>query len=63
MSENGFLGETATVTAVHTPILVTAGRTGCVRIRRCDPESQGNTIEVGPDQATADGSVRKLEQE
>ncbi len=62
-SQNGFLREGARVAAVHPPTLVAADRTGCVGMRRRDPKRQGNAIEVGPDQATADGSAQKLEQE
>src|SRR5262245_48028279 len=62
-SENRFVGEAARVAAVHPPTLVAAGRTGCVGIRRGDPQSQGNAIEVGPDEATTDGGAQKLEQE
>jgi hypothetical protein len=63
MPEGWFLGETARVAAVDTPSLVATGRTECVGIRRGDPESQGEVIEVSADQATAGGRAQKLGQE
>ena len=54
MSEDRFLGETASVAAMDPPSLVAADGTGCVGVRRRDTESQSVVIEVGPDQATAD---------
>ena len=62
MSEHRFLGKTACVAAMHPPSLVAADGTGCVGIRRRDPESQNLVIEVGADQTTADGSAQKLGQ-
>jgi hypothetical protein len=63
MPEDRLLGETASITAVDPPSLMTADRTGCVRSRRRNPETQGEVIEVGADQATAGGSTQKLGQE
>ena len=63
MPEGGFLGETASVAAVDPPGLVAADGTGCVGVGRRDSESQGEAIEVGADQATADRGVQKLGQE
>src|ERR1700722_12995595 len=63
MTENRFLGEMAIVAAMHPPSLVAADGTGCVRVRRRDPESQRVVVEVGTDQATADRSAQKLRQE
>jgi hypothetical protein len=60
MPEDRLLGETARVAAMDTPTLVAADRTECVCVRRRDPESQDSVIEVGADQATADGSAQKL---
>jgi len=58
--EGRFLGEAAGVAAVNRPTFMAADRTGCVRVRRRDPESQGDAIEISPGQATADGSAQKL---
>ena len=63
MTEDRFLGEMAIVAAMHPPSLVAADGTGCVRVRRRDPESQSVVVEVGTDQATADRSAQKLRQE
>ena len=62
MPEDRFLGEVASVAAMDPPGLVAAGGTGCVGVRRRDAESQGVAIEVGTDQATADGGAQKLGQ-
>ena len=61
MTEDRFLGEAASVAAMNPPSLVAADGTGCVGVGRRDPESQGDAIEVGPDQATADGARRSWE--
>ena len=63
MPEDRLLGEVASVAAMDPPGLVAAGGTGGVGVRRRDAESQGVAIEVGPDQATADGGAQKLGQE
>jgi hypothetical protein len=63
MTENRFLGEMAVVAAMHPPSLVAADGTGSVRVRRRDTESQSVIVDVGTDQATADGSAQKLKQE
>jgi hypothetical protein len=63
MTEDRFLGEMAIVVAMHTPSLVAADGTGCVRVRRRDAQSQSVVVEVGTDQATADRSAQKLRQE
>src|SRR5665213_4547339 len=63
MTENRFLGKMAIVAAMHPPSLVAAVGTGCVRVRRRDPESQSVVVEVGTDQATAGRSAQKLRQE
>ena len=62
MTEDRFLGETAVVTAMHPPSLVAADGTGSVGFRRRDAESQSVVVEVGADQATADGSAQELGQ-
>ena len=62
MPEDRFFREAARVVAMNSPTLIAAGGTGCVGARRRDTESQGGTIEVGPDQATADGRAQKLGQ-
>ena len=63
MTEDRFLGEMAIVAAMHPPSLASAEGTGCVRVRRRDPESQSVVVEVGTDQATADRSAQELRQE
>ena len=63
MTENRFLGKMAIVAAMHPPSLVAADRTGYVRVRRRDTESQRVVVEVGTDQATADRRAQKLRQE
>jgi hypothetical protein len=62
MTENRFLGEMAIVVAMHPPSLVAADGTRCVGVHRRDTESQSVVVEVGADQATADGSAQKLGQ-
>ena len=62
MPEGRFVCETTCVTAMHSPSLVAAHGTGCVGVRRGDPESQGDVVEVGADQATAERSTQKLRQ-
>jgi hypothetical protein len=57
MTENRFLREGAIVAAMHPPSLVAAGGTGYVWGRRRDTENQSVVVEVGTDQATADGSA------
>ena len=63
MPEGRFLGERASVAAMDPPALVAADGTGGVGVGRRDAESQGHAIEVGTDQATADGGAQKLGQE
>src|SRR4051794_30897006 len=63
MAADWFLGEVAIVAAMHPPGHVAADGTGCVRVRRRDTESQSIMVEVGTDQATADGSAQELKQE
>jgi hypothetical protein len=60
MPEGGFLGELASVAAMDSPGVLSAGGTGCVGGRCGDPEGQDGTIEVGPDQARAEGSTKEL---
>jgi hypothetical protein len=62
MPEGRFLGEAAIVAAMDSPGLLPAGGTGCVWGRGCDPESQSGVIEVGADQATANGGTKELEE-
>ena len=63
MTENRFLGEMAIVAAMHPPGHMAADGTGCVRVRRRDTESQSVLVEVGTDEASADGSAQELGQE
>ena len=56
--EDRLLGERARVAAMDSPGLVSAGGTGCVGVSGRDAEGQGGAIEVGADQATADGARR-----
>ena len=62
MTEDRFLGKEAIVAAMNPPSVVAADGTGCVGVRRRDTESQGVVVEVGSEQATADGSAQKLGQ-
>lgn len=59
VSEGGFLGKATRVTAMYPPSLVPAGGTRGVGAGRGNPESRGDAIEVGADQATAHRSAQK----
>ena len=58
MTENRFLGEMAIVAAMHPPSVVAADGTGCVRVHHHDARESEVVVEVGTDQATADGRRR-----
>jgi len=62
-AKDGLLGEGASVAAMNSPGLKSAGGTGGVGFGRGDAEGQRGAIEVGTDQATAGGGVQKLGQE
>lgn len=55
-----FLGEAASVATVDRPTCIAADWAGCVGVRRRDREGQDVAVEIGLDQATADGSAQKL---
>jgi hypothetical protein len=55
-----FLGKATRVAAVDRPGFITADGAECVGVGRRDPESQDVALEIGLDQATADGGAQKL---